>query len=190
VVRSIAAWLRAGAIGPQRHLGAPIWAAGPGLAHAEREVSALAARHGGRVLTGRAARVDAVRAALDGARGAHLAAHGRTRGGLTGIELADGELSSGDLDTVDRVPEIVVLSACATGASALPAALLERGARAVLASVAEVRDAAVSELMLALHEQLAAGLPPATALARAQRDHGAHGFNCYGTGPPPGLSGA
>jgi tetratricopeptide (TPR) repeat protein len=180
VVPSIAAWLSAGALGAQRFPGPPIWAAGPGLAHARREVSALAARHGGTLLTGSAAGVDAVRAALDGARSAHLAAHGRTRGGLTGTELADGELSSEELDTVRRVPEIVVLSACATGASALPGALLERGARAVLASVGEVRDESVCELMLALHEQLAAGVPPATALARAQRDHGAHGFNCYG----------
>jgi tetratricopeptide (TPR) repeat protein len=180
---SIATLLHADARLAAHSRGSRLWVAGPELAHAEREVRTLAARYGGRVLTGSEARVDVVAAALEGAVTAHLAAHGRVRGGCAGragLRLADGELCGDELDTPVRVPDVVVLSACGTGASSLPAALLRRGARAVIASVAEVPDESVTELMHALHENLAAGLAPAMALARAQQVHGTHGFNCYG----------
>jgi hypothetical protein len=180
VAPSVAAWLHADAREREGRSGPAVWVAGPGLDHAESEVAALAARHGGQSVTGQAARVASVRTALDGAALAHLAAHGTVRGAHPGIGLADGELRGDELDMLDRVPEVVVLSACGMGASPLPAALLAKGARAVIAGVADVRDESVSKLMLACHEHLAAGLPAATALARAQRNHGPHGFNVYG----------
>jgi hypothetical protein len=178
---SISAWLRAStrpcAAQPR------VWIAGPGLAHAEREVRTLAARYGGQALVGSEARVEAVRGALPGASTAHLAAHGRVRSdaaGSAGIRMADGVLCDDTLEGLDRVPAVVVLSACGAAGGRLSPALQRMGTRSVIASVSEVSDEAVAGLMSALHEGLAAGTPPAAALARAQRDHGPHGFNCYG----------
>jgi tetratricopeptide (TPR) repeat protein len=192
---SIRCWLggaeRARAANPA---GGKAWIAGPRLDHAEREVRTLHHRGGGRLLTGSGARTDRVLSALDGARVAHLAAHGHFRDDqplLSCLDLDDGPLYAHDLDGLRRSPTTVVLSACDVGKSAisrgdqlsgLTATLLDRGTATVIASVVPVPDERTVEVMLTLHDRLDAGLPPAAALAEAQAGHGETGFICIGYG--------
>ena len=122
----------------------------------------------------------AVLAALEGASIAHVAAHAsfRADNGLwSSLELADGVLTVYELEQLRRPPEVVVLSACQSGLSAvrpgdevmgLVAALLTLGAKSVVASVVPVEDAASEELMVALHRRLRAGEAPPVALSGAQ----------------------
>ena len=157
--------------------------AGPGLAGAEREAVALGSLYpSAQVLTGEQANVAAVVTALEGAEVVHVAAHARFRsdnGLWSNLELADGVLTVYELEQLRRPPQVVVLSACQSGLSAvrpgdelmgLVAALLSLGARSVVASVVPVEDQASEELMVALHRRLLAGEPPAVALAAAQAD--------------------
>ncbi|GAA2329333.1 CHAT domain-containing protein [Saccharopolyspora halophila] len=170
------------------------WIAGPRLEHAEREVSALHARHGGRLLLESEATCERVLSTLDGAGTVHLAAHGHFRGDqplLSCLDLADGPLYAHDLDRLHRSPATVVLSACDVGKSAvtrgdqlsgLTTTLLDRGAATVIASVVPIPDDRTAEVMCSLHEALAEGRPPDTALAEAQARHGESGFICVGYG--------
>ena len=155
--------------------------AGPGLAGAAHEASAIGSLYpSAQVLSGDAAEVAAVLAILEGASIAHIAAHAsfRADNGLwSSLQLADGVLTVYELEQLRRPPEVVVLSACQSGLSAirpgdevmgLVAALLTLGAKSVVASVVPVEDAASEQLMVALHQRLLAGDAPAVALAEAQ----------------------
>jgi hypothetical protein len=165
--------------------------AGPGLAHADAEVADLARIHpDAKVHRAAAARVEAVRDALDGAGLAHLATHGTFRDGnalLSSVSLADGPLTAYDLETLRTPPHLVVLSACDAGRAGetlmgLPGVLLAFGTRTVIASVTPVRDAAARDFMVAVHAHLARGISPARALAAVPRTRGVLGFTCFGTG--------
>jgi CHAT domain-containing protein len=169
--------------------------AGPDLAHAAGEVTAVHARHPSAVLlTGAAATSDAVRAALDGAATAHLAVHGRFRSGnalFSSLRLADGPLITYDLERLARPPRLLVLSACDAGRAdvrageavmGMVAGVLSFGTATVVAAVTPVGDAATPALMSGFHERLAAGLPPAEALAATPRDPATLGFVCFGAG--------
>ncbi|MWA00128.1 CHAT domain-containing protein [Actinomadura sp. LD22] len=191
VVPSAAAWLRARADRPSG--GRTVLVAGPGLAHAEREITALLDAHpGALVLDGPDARAEPVRDALDGAALAHIAAHGEFREGnalFSRLRLADGPLTVHDLDALAAPPRVVVLSACDIGrcdegdaAVGMAGVLLALGAGTVIASVVPVRDAAAPEFMSAFHAGLAAGLPPSRALAAVPRPPGVAGFLCFGSG--------
>ncbi|MBW8484851.1 CHAT domain-containing protein [Actinomadura parmotrematis] len=188
---SAAAWLRAARAEPGR--GGTVLVAGPHLAHAAREVRALHRLHpGARVLTGPHARPEAVRDALDGARLAHLAAHGAHRPGnplFSRLTLAGGALLAHDLDDLRAPPHRVVLSACDVGqggpgdaAAGMAGALLALGTATVIASAAPVADADVPAFMGAVHRRLAAGDGPAAALAAALRSPGTLGFAAMGAG--------
>ncbi|MEU4802335.1 CHAT domain-containing protein [Actinosynnema sp. NPDC023587] len=152
-----------------------MWVAGPNLRHAEQEITALRAAHGGE-------RFRTVASALSGmARSdvVHIAAHGVRRTDLplfSHVELADGPVHGYDFDHLRNAPSVVVLSACDSG---LATTLVRRGVRAVIASVRPVPDDRVAALMLDLHAHLAT---PAHALARAQENHGDLGFTCVGAG--------
>ena len=145
-------------------------------------------------------------AALGGSGLAHVAAHGRFRTDnplFSALQLTDGALTVYDLESLQRSPRIVILSACDAGMSAvrpgnelmgLAAAVLALGTQTLIASVTPVRDAAIRPLMLDLHGRLREGVPPATALARAQAatlaaDLGGSlagaGLVCYGAGHRP-----
>jgi tetratricopeptide (TPR) repeat protein len=172
--------------------------AGPGLPGASAEVRSLRQIYPeATALGGRRARASAVTAALGRATVAHIAAHAsfRADNGLwSAIQLADGPLTVYELDAIRRPPELVVLSACQSGLSAVRpgdemlgfvAALLGLGTRAVIASVVPVGDDATAPLMVALHERLRAGDPPAEALAAARRGRPsalAASFVCFGAG--------
>jgi tetratricopeptide (TPR) repeat protein len=185
--------------------GAAVLAAGPRLPAAADEVGRLArVLPEARTLTGAAATADAVIDALDGAGLAHIAAHGRFRADnplFSTLELADGPLTAYELERLPRPPGCVVLSACDSGLSAVrpgdevmgfTAVLLALGARSLIATVLPVPADLTTALMLDLHRQMRDGLPPATALAEAQRAFTAAGegpalataaaFVCFGAG--------
>jgi CHAT domain-containing protein len=190
VAPSAGLWLRAVA-GAMPASGRVALVAGPRLTGAGPEVAGLARRYPDAVrLTGRRATVDATRTALDGARLAHVAAHGRFRADnpmFSTIELADGPLTVHDLEDLRRPPAALVLSACDSGLSTvhagdellgLAASLLGLGTRTLVASLLPVPDDATRLLMLAFHRHLQAGASAAEALAVAQAaardgDHGA-----------------
>ena len=160
-------------------------AAGPGLPGADAEARAVSALHRVTALTGPAATVDAVTARLNGASLAHLAAHGRIHPNnplFTSLTFADGPLTVYDVERISQAPQVVVLSACDVGRSAvragdeimgLSATFLALGARHVVASVVPVPDAETVPLMIAFHRRLADGQPPMSALAGAQQQLGA-----------------
>jgi len=162
----------------------PVVAAGPGLPGAEAEAVAVAAIHRVAETTGPAATVQAVTAALDGAKLAHLSAHGRIHPQnplFSSLMLADGPLTVYDLEHLRHAPELVVLAACDVGRPSvsagdellgLGATLLALGTRQVTASVVPVADAETAPVMKAFHRLLAAGQPAERALARAQLELG------------------
>jgi tetratricopeptide (TPR) repeat protein len=206
VAPSAALWLAAASAKPEATATTPGIAlvAGPDLAGAQAEVTALAARYpGARVLTGAAATVRAVTAAVDGTALAHIAAHGTFRADnplFSSLTLADGALTVYDLERLATAPRRMVLSSCDAGLSAvrpgdalmgLAATVLGLGTETLVASVAPVPDDGAAILMAALHTELAAGTRPATALARAAAslDQGDYqmqavraGFACFGCG--------
>jgi tetratricopeptide (TPR) repeat protein len=161
--------------------GPTLVAAGPGLPGAEAEASAIASLHDVTALTGEAATVEAVTTAMDGARLAHLAAHGhihRDNPLFTSLQFADGPLTVYDVERLRRPPRIVVLAACDVGRSVVRAgdevmglsvAFLALGTRQVIASVVPVPDAETAPLMIAFHRLLAAGESAAMSMALAQR---------------------
>jgi tetratricopeptide (TPR) repeat protein len=176
IVPSAGQWLRATSAGrPER--GRTTLVVGPDLESGGAEVPVLAARHPDAVLLdGGDATVAAVLDALDGAGLAHLATHGRFRADsplFSALDLADGPLTVHDLERLRTAPYRVVLSACESGVLApvgaqellgLAAALFSIGTAGLVSSVGEVNDAATADLMVGLHDGLAAGTSPAAAL--------------------------
>lgn len=181
VVPSAGQWLRARRTRKPR--GGTVLVAGPGLGTGGAEVPVLAQRHPDAVLLdGQRATVDAALEHLDGARLAHVAAHGSFRADsplFSALELADGPLTVHDLERLRRAPYRVVLSACESGVLApvgseellgLAAALFSLGTAGLVSSVAEVNDEATAALMVTLHDRLAAGDDLATALLAVRRE--------------------
>ncbi|MEP9363007.1 CHAT domain-containing protein [Nocardioides sp. CN2-186] len=154
--------------------------AGPRVARAEDEVTAAAKEWpGATVLVGGAATAAAVSELAESVDVLHVAAHGRHSSEnpmFSGIQLADGPWFGYDIDRLRHVPDIVLLSACEVGRSnvrwgeeliGMATAWLHAGARCVIASAAAVNDAAAYDVLVAVHQQLAAGVDPAAALAAA-----------------------
>jgi CHAT domain-containing protein len=132
------------------------------------------------MLTGVDATIENVARAVDGARVAHVVAHGTFRSDnplFSALQLADGELTVYDLEVLKRAPRLLVLSACESGVTEVhtgdelmgfAAALFALGTRTLIASVVPVPDDATLRLMSELHRRLTSGEPPAKALACAQ----------------------
>jgi tetratricopeptide (TPR) repeat protein len=158
--------------------------AGPDLRHAAAEAAAVAGvwGTGTAVLTGADATCDTVASAVGGVPIVHLAAHGSHEPDnpvFSSVRLADGPLFAHELDGRDLTHSVVVLSACDVGGVSvrqggeplgLTSVLLRMGARAVVASVAPLRDDVAVRVMPALHSALRDGLRPGQALARAVAD--------------------
>ncbi|GAA3010156.1 CHAT domain-containing tetratricopeptide repeat protein [Streptosporangium longisporum] len=184
--------------GDGRH-GRVVAVAGPGLRCAGAEAAMVGDRHPGTERV--AARRADVLAALERADVAHLAAHGMfsPRGPLlSSIDLDDGPLMAYDLLRLRTPPALVVLSACDAGMAHAPAdgaplglagTFLSLGSRCVVASLVPVRDTETLTLMTAFHTALAAGDPPARALAVASATSGVAGFVCFGYGDQPVATG-
>ena len=172
------------------------FAVGPRVARAEEEVRRAAAHWAdARVLPAPEASVDAVADLAGGVDLLHVAAHGRHAVDnplFSGLELADGALFGYDIDRMPRVPHVVVLSACEVGRSSvrwgeeavgMTRAWLHAGARCVVAAPVVVADDEAGELLSAMHEGLAAGLPASDALAAASERTGIRApFQCHGSG--------
>ncbi len=147
-------------------------------------------------LQGIDASANAVAESWDGARLAHLAAHGRFRTDnplFSNLELADGPLTVYDLESLGRAPRVLILSACDSALSGIhpgdelmgvASALLALGCKTLIASVAPVADEHPGTLMATLHTELGRGTRPARALAKAQAEHPdeAPAFICLGSG--------
>ena len=131
------------------------------------------------MLAGAAATAAAVSRARRPVDVLHVAAHGRHSAEnplFSGLQLADGPWFGYDIDQLRQVPDVVLLSACEVGRSTvrwgeeligMTTAWLHAGARCVIASPAAVNDQAAYDVLVAVHQQLAAGVDPAAALAAA-----------------------
>ncbi|HLF59735.1 MAG TPA: CHAT domain-containing protein [Acidimicrobiia bacterium] len=166
----------------RRGPGAVVVVAGPDLASAGTEASEVAALYHDALLIGpENSTVEKVRTALNRAAMGHLASHASfevENPMFSSLRFADGDLTVYDMERMRRVPHLVVLSACDSGFSdtlpgeelmGLSSALLSMGARSLIASVGLVPDSdATRALMVELHRNLIARIPPAEALGRAQ----------------------
>lgn len=177
VAPSATAWLTAMQASAQP--GRTVLAAGPDLRAAEAEIGLLREYYpDATLLDGDRAGVREVLDALDGARLAHLAAHGtheRENALFSWLELANGALYAHEMSRLRRPPEQVVLAACELAlarirpgdeALGFAGALLAIGCRTVTAPMTRVGDAAAAAAMTDYHKRLAAGAPPAVALAQ------------------------
>lgn len=195
VPASAAAWLEGRRRTPVP--GRVAFVAGPGLARADDEVEASARCWGSSlVLSGVRATGSAARKLAERASVFHVAAHGRHAPDnplFSQVQLADGLWCAYDLDDLSHAPTTVILSACDVGRGSfdvseeslgLALAWLDAGARAVIAAVGPVSDAGAAALMPLLHTGLAAGRPPAVALADALAEVGplTAPFVCLGAG--------
>ncbi|CUR55031.1 Tetratricopeptide TPR_2 repeat protein [metagenome] len=154
--------------------------AGPRVARAEAEVHDAARRWSGSVeLRGDLATADAVAELAARVDVLHIAAHGRHSADnplFSGVELVGGPWFGYDIDQLESVPQVVLLSACEVGRSSvrygeeligMTAAWLHAGVRCVIASSVAVSDEAAHDVLTEMHTGLAGGLDPATALAAA-----------------------
>ena len=157
--------------------------AGPRVPQAESETTAAAkVWPGSQVLHGDEATAEAVSRLAGEVDVLHVSAHGRHSSEnplFSGFELADGPWFGYDIDQLQRVPDVVLLSACEVGRSTLrggeeligmTAAWLHAGARCVVASAAAINDEVAHDVLVRVHEGLAEGLRPSGALARALLD--------------------
>jgi CHAT domain-containing protein/tetratricopeptide (TPR) repeat protein len=195
VAQSATSWLARSAT--PLHTGSAGFVAGPRVVRAEAEVRASAAAwDSAPVLAGD----DATAGAVSGLAGRvdvlHVAAHGRHSAEnplFSGLELVDGTWFGYDIDQLPAVPDVVLLSACEVGRSSvrwgeeligMTAAWLHAGARCVVASPAAVNDEAAHDVLVRVHEALAAGADPATALAETvsavTTDAAPAPFLCFG----------
>jgi len=173
--------------------------AGPGLARAAVEASAVAAQWSGEALADATSAVAAT--ALGEYDLVHVAAHGRHEADnpfFSSVRLADGPLFAHELESVDTLAQCLVLSACEVGQwtvrpgdepLGLTTALLQLGARCVVAGVARVADDAAADVMVRMHALMAGGRDTATALATAQAEATDDGvvapFVCFGSAWAP-----
>jgi tetratricopeptide (TPR) repeat protein len=199
VCASASSWLaarrrgQAPSAGPRP--GPPLLVAGPDLEHAGREVTEIAKSYpGGQPLLADAATVNATLQGLDGARLAHLAAHGhhdRENFLFSRLDLADGPLMAYDIQQLAAAPQHVVLSSCDVGRTVVrpgeeilgfTAALLYVGTVTVISSVTKVADDAAVATMTRYHRLLSAGAGAAEALAEAALTEQFSPFVCFGSG--------
>jgi tetratricopeptide (TPR) repeat protein len=180
VAPSTSTWMRARGRKPpaQRRVALVV---GPGLTTGGAEVLQLRSRYPEATVLGQgSATAENVLTALDGARLAHIAAHGTFRADnplFSSLQLDDGPLTVHDLERLNRAPYRLVLSSCDSGVAAtvgadellgLVSSMVQLGAAGIVASVVPVNDLAAVPLMLALHDALRGGdtLPEALLAAR------------------------
>ena len=169
---------------------------GPGLLAAQGELDKLAAHYGtAKVLDGKRATVKSVLRALDGAKLAHIAAHGAhepENALFSRLEMTDGALYAHEMAGLKQPPRQVVFAACELAlnrirpgdeALGFASALLASGSRTVIAPLSRVGDQASAAAMDDYHRGLAGGASPATALADAIAiDPFRRPFVCLGAG--------
>lgn len=151
--------------------------------HIKREADevgrALPAAH---VLRGDDATADRLRDLGSRARFVHIATHGffrRDNPMLSAVRLADGYLSLADLYTLSLDADLVTLSGCGTGLSAVVGGdelvgmmrgLLFAGARSVLLTMWQVDDLSTAEFMSSFYALLVKGSSKTEAVSAAMRE--------------------
>jgi tetratricopeptide (TPR) repeat protein len=202
VAPSAALWSEAAGNEVSGGRGRVVLVAGPGMGHAEPEIAELATIYPNAVtLVGIDATTQRVANALDGARIAHVAAHGSFRSDnplFSSLQLADGHLTVFNLERLKASPRLLILSACESGLSdvrpgdellGLSAAVLSLGTTNLMASVVTVSDRITAILMVEVHRLLKGGQDPPAALAQARQSLHASGeasllstagFVCFG----------
>ncbi len=176
---SATAWVRAAGARPRS--ARAVFVVGPDLPTGGGEVAPVVRMHeGASLLAAGDATVAAALTALDGAALGHIAAHGSFRAEtpmFSGLHLADGAMTVDDVHRLGHPPHRIVLPACRSGVVAqvggqdvigFAAALLGQGTAGVLASIADVDDAATVAVMLDVHAGLVAGLRLDEALRDAR----------------------
>ncbi|WP_410652860.1 CHAT domain-containing protein [Amycolatopsis sp. cmx-4-54] len=151
---------------------------GPGLVGTRGELDKLATHYrAAHTLAGADATVSSVLRALDGAKLAHIAAHGAhepENALFSRLELADGALFAHEMAGLAQPPAQVVFAACELALNRIrpgdevlgfASALLASGSRTVIAPLSRVGDEAAAAAMDDYHRGLAEGAGPATALA-------------------------
>ncbi|WP_340684236.1 CHAT domain-containing protein [Amycolatopsis coloradensis] len=151
---------------------------GPGLVGTRGELDKLAPHYrSAHTLAGADATVSSVLRALDGAKLAHIAAHGAhepENALFSRLELADGALFAHEMAGLAQPPAQVVFAACELALNRIrpgdevlgfASALLASGSRTVIAPLSRVGDEAAAAAMDDYHRGLAEGAGPATALA-------------------------
>ncbi len=177
---SATAWVRAHKAVSQSQRA--VFVAGPGLPTGGAEVATVADLYAGSTsLALDDATVPRALTLLEGAGLAHIAAHGFFRAEspmFSSLNLADGPLTVDDIHRLSHPPHRIVLPACRSGVVAaiggqdvigFASALLTQGTAGVIASIADVDDAATVQVMLDLHAGLALGQRLDEALAGARR---------------------
>ena len=176
VAQSATSWVARSATPLRR--GSAGFVAGPRVVRADAEVRAAAkAWRSAPVLAGDQATAAAVSELAGRVDVLHVAAHGRHSAEnplFSGLELVDGTWFGYDIDQLPDVPDVVLLSACEVGRSSvrwgeeligMTAAWLHAGVRCVVASPAAVNDDAAHDALVRVHQALASGADPATALS-------------------------
>jgi tetratricopeptide (TPR) repeat protein len=181
---SIACWERAETISTSNRDGGSVGiVVGPRLEGGEREGKIIGSMYAGaRIVSGSDASVAATIEMLQRHDVIHLAAHGRFRADnplFSTLEMADGPLMLLDMQSLRRVPAILMLPSCNGGVSRIypgdeligtTAALLGLGAANIVAPLCAVRDDITERLMTDVHAQLARGISTSEALAACRRD--------------------
>lgn len=174
------------------------FAAGPHVDRAEEEVAKGASTWScAQVVVGDQATAANLRELAESVDVLHISAHGRHSADnplFSGLELSDGPWFGYDIDQLERIPQVIVLSACELGRSSvrwgeesigMTAAWLHAGARCVIAAPASVNDDVACDLLSAAHHLMASGVAPAEALSKAATfttDGLGSPFICFGTG--------
>lgn len=150
------------------------------LEFADAEIDSIAAAwHGIACTVCRRATLDDMHGSLRTATVVHVAAHGTFRADnpfVSAFHLVDGDLRLLDLERQERLPRVVVLASCDSGAATevgselvgAAEALLSIGVRTVFAASVILDDEAAALLAADLHRELAGGASPARALHRAR----------------------
>lgn len=154
------------------------FASGPDVARADAEIAAAAGAWPTPVSRPQATASE-VAAIAEQVDLLHIAAHGRHSAEhplFSGFELADGPWFGYDIDQLENVPDVVIMSACELGRSTsrwglealgMARAWLHAGARSVIASPAAIADERAAALLPAVHHELALGHGVAEALTTA-----------------------
>jgi CHAT domain-containing protein len=148
--------------------------------HIADEVDAVAAAWpGASVFVGDEATLERLRHRGAGSRMVHIATHGRFRADnpmFSSIRLGSGSLSVFDLYQLRIAADLVTLSGCSTGWSAIEGGdellglvrgLLYAGARSVLLTLWDVHDRSTAEFMSRFYRELHAGTGKAAAFRSA-----------------------
>ncbi len=177
---SARAWHRARMAAPPPGGRDVVLVRGPGLGKEAEE--ALAAEYGLPMIADGGATAARVLEAIDGARLAHIAAHGTFRADsplFSSLRMDDGPLTVYDFERLRRAPYRLILPACDSGLQApagadellgLTSSLVPLGTAGIVASVVRVNDRAAGQLMLALHRRLRGGVTLDEALRGARTD--------------------